>query len=58
LSQFLQVAMGSASEMEYLLLLARELDYLGQEVYDQCTQDVVEIKKMLTSLILKLRTEN
>ncbi len=58
LSQFLQVAMGSACETEYLLLLARELDYLGQEDYDQYVQDVIEIKKMLSSFILKLRTRN
>ncbi len=58
LSQFLQVAMGSASEMEYLLLLSRELDYIEQEVYDQYSQDIIEIKKMLSSLILRLRTKN
>lgn len=58
LSQFLQVAMGSASEMEYLLILAKELNYLGEKVYDQCKQDIIEIRKMLSSLILTLRTKN
>jgi four helix bundle protein len=45
LSQFLQVAMGSASEMEYLLILAKELNYLDGKIHDQCAQEVVEIKK-------------
>jgi four helix bundle protein len=58
LSQFLQIAMGSASEMEYLLILAKELNYLKEEIRDQCTQDIVEIKKMLSSLVHRLNTNN
>jgi four helix bundle protein len=58
LSQFLQIAMGSASEVEYLLILAKDLKYLEEKSYNQFYENIIEIKKMLTSLILKLRTEH
>lgn len=57
LSRFLQISMGSASEMEYLLLLTRDLGYLNETMYRQHTNDVTEVKKMLTGLILKLKAE-
>ena len=56
LAQFLQVAMGSASEVEYLLFLAKDLKYLEEKSYRKFCENIVEIKKMLSSLILKLRT--
>ena len=34
LARFLQIAMGSASELEYHLMLARELDLLGVNEYE------------------------
>jgi four helix bundle protein len=57
LLRFLQIAMGSASELEYHLLLARDLKMLHQESYGHSSQCVVELKKMLGSLIHRLRTE-
>ena len=50
--------MGSASEVEYLLILAKDLKYLEEKSYNQFYENIIEIKKMLTSLILKLRTEH
>lgn len=54
--QFLQIAMGSASELEYHLLLARDLHYLTPADYDRLTASVIEIKKMLTALIVKVKS--
>ena len=50
-ARFLQVAMGSASEVEYELLLARDLRYLDQKGYDELAGSVVEVKRMLTGFI-------
>jgi four helix bundle protein len=50
-SRFLQMALGSASELEYQVLLARDLGYLAVEAYQHLTQDVIEVKRMLASLI-------
>jgi four helix bundle protein len=49
--------MGSASELDYHLLLAHDLDYLAADAYQQYSNDIVELKKMLASLINKIKTE-
>lgn len=57
LARFLQIAMGSASELEYHLLLAHDLDYLNKSDYERIRNEVIEIKKMLTSFIQKLKAD-
>jgi four helix bundle protein len=57
LHRFLVIAAGSASEVEYLLLLSRDLQYLSCETYQQLTSRVCEIKKMLSSLMDKVATD-
>ena len=54
-NRFLQIAFGSANEVEYHLLLSRDLDMLSDETYTQLQGDLVEIKKMLAALINKVR---
>ena len=56
--RFLQIAMGSASELEYHLLLARDLDMLQTVDYQRLSEEVVEVKRMLSSFLFKLRTES
>jgi len=55
LARFLQVAMGSASETEYHLLLARDLGFLNEMDHERLATSVVEIKRMLTSFLQTLR---
>jgi four helix bundle protein len=55
-ARFLEIALGSASEAEYQLLLACDLTYLGDTDHRDLTAKVTEVKRMLTSLILKLRS--
>ena len=57
-SRYLQIAFGSACELEYHLLLARDLKMvLGQ---DHCGLEarLHEVKRMLASLITKVRSEH
>ena len=56
-ARFLQIAFGSASELEYHLLLGHDLNMLDTEIYRQLEQDVVEVKRMLTGFIKKLRAK-
>jgi len=49
-ARFVQIAFGSASEVEYELLLAHDLAFLGDELYKRTMSQVVEIKRMLNSL--------
>ena len=57
LARFLQISMGSASELEYHLLLASDLDLLKASDYDRLRSETIEVKRMLTSFIQKLRAE-
>ena len=53
--RFVQIAMGSASESEYLLLLAKDLNYISDKEFDKLILKIQEIKRMLSSLISKLK---
>jgi four helix bundle protein len=55
LRQFLQQAMGSATELDYQLLLARDLELLAADAYSTLAAQVTEIQKMLAAFILRLR---
>src|SRR5208337_4428198 len=55
--RFLTIAMGSASELEYHLLLSYDLGFLGQENFGALTSQVQEIKKMLASLIRRVDSD-
>ena len=54
LSRFMIIAAGSASEVEYQLLLAYELNYIPDDMYGELNQQVNDVKKMLNSFIQKL----
>jgi four helix bundle protein len=45
LARFLQISMGSASELEYHLLLAHDLKIIDLSVFENLTQEVVEMKQ-------------
>jgi four helix bundle protein len=51
------MAMGSASELEYQLLLAKDLGMLNESTYAPVEASVIEVKRMLSSLILKLSAD-
>src|SRR5215218_10676935 len=55
LGRFMLISMGSASELDYHLLLARDLGYLSAQDYQELSQGTQEVKRMLSTLIAKLR---
>jgi four helix bundle protein len=55
LRQFLHISMGSASELEYFLLLARDLDLIDTHSHRESEQELFEIKRMLAGLLQCLR---
>ena len=57
LARFMAIAAGSASEVEYLLMLARDLHLLQSGRHDQLHGQVTEIKKMLTAFHRKLKAD-
>lgn len=56
LARFLQIASGSACELEYHLLLARDLEFLAEPVWQNLTSSVCEVKQMLASLIKRVKS--
>ena len=54
-ARFLQISMGSASEAEYQLLLARDLGFMNDEQYNALQSQIVEVKKMIASFLRTLR---
>jgi four helix bundle protein len=57
LHRFLQIAAGSASELEYQLLLAHDLKYMGESDYERMDIAVCEVKRMLASLANKIEAD-
>jgi four helix bundle protein len=55
--RYLQIASGSAGELDYHLLLSRDLQFLSAADYEALAKELVELRKMLTSLILKVDLE-
>ncbi len=56
-ARFCSIAMGSASELEYHLLLARDLKLIKPEDHEELAQRTTEVKRMLTALIQKLNAD-
>ena len=53
--RFLLIAMGSASELTYHLLLARDLKLLKEADYVRLDGQLAEVRRMLTSLTMKVK---
>jgi four helix bundle protein len=49
--------MGSASEVEYLCLLAHDLAYLADDVYLSTQAQCTEVKRMLATLIRTVQAD-
>jgi four helix bundle protein len=55
MGRFVQIAMGSASELDYQLLLAKDLGYLQKSEWDGLAAEVSEIRRMLTVFYKRVR---
>lgn len=58
LAHFLNISLGSASELEYQILLAKDLDFISEQIFKELTNQVIEIKRMLTSLHQKVSIDS
>jgi len=54
LIRFLGIARGSAFEIEYLILLSKDLDYLKKEEYSELNEKIEQLIGMITNLIKSL----
>jgi four helix bundle protein len=58
MGRFLQIAMGSASELECHLLPGHDLEMVNAPDHQRLSAQVIEVKRMLASLVDKLRADS
>jgi four helix bundle protein len=56
-ARFVKVSMGSASELDYHLLLSRDLGFLEADTYERAAMSLTEVRKMLASLLSTVELE-
>jgi len=54
-NRFLTIALGSTSEVEYLLILSKELEYIDSNTFIQLEENINIIKKKIYTLKQKLK---
>jgi four helix bundle protein len=47
LANFLQIASGSCSELQYQIILSKDLSYITEEVFNELLTDVIEVRRMI-----------
>lgn len=52
---FLNIASGSASEVEYLIEFSKDIEYIDKEEFSKLNSGIVEVRKMLNSLYAKIK---
>lgn len=57
-ARFIQISLGSASEVEYLLPVVKDLKPMDDDIHGELHGQVVEVKRMLTSFLKKLKAES
>jgi four helix bundle protein len=57
-ARFLNIAFGSASELEYQIILSKDLEFISDETFEKLIEQVIEIKRMLFSLLQKVKSRN
>jgi len=53
-ARFIRIAIGSANELEYQLLLAHDLTYIDRTAYEQLAGACIEVRRMLAALKVRL----
>jgi four helix bundle protein len=56
-ARYLNIALGSANETEYFLILSKDLGYLSNEKANPYLDNINEIKAMLIRLINRVRNQ-
>jgi four helix bundle protein len=57
LARFVRIATGSASELDYHLLLSRDLGFINNEDFKRTSSDLTEVRKMLTSFLISVEEQ-
>lgn len=58
LPHFLQIALGSANELDFHLSLSRDLGYFEANIHQNLEASILEIQRMIAGLIQHLRSKS
>ena len=47
LKRFLAIAAGSSSELQYQLMLCKDLGYLSESIFKELSDEIIQIRKMI-----------
>ncbi|MCK5413022.1 MAG: four helix bundle protein [Candidatus Pacebacteria bacterium] len=56
--QFYHMSLGSLTELQNQLLVARDIGYLQEEKFSELAKQTVEVSKLINGLIRSLKTKN
>lgn len=56
-ARFIQIALGSACELEYEFLLAKDLQLISVDAYENANAKMVDVKRMLQSLLRRIQRD-
>jgi len=54
-ARFLQIAVGSSSELDYQILLAKDLEYIDNTLYAELNNEISSLQRQLVALLQKVR---
>ena len=57
LARFVRIAMGSASELDYHLLLCRDFDFVTESQYGRSVAELTRVRKMLSALLASIEAK-
>jgi four helix bundle protein len=57
LARFVRIAMGSASELDYHLMLSRDLGFMTSDDFATASVTLTEVRKMLTSFLQSIEEQ-
>ena len=57
LARFVRIAMGSASELDYHLLLCRDFDFVTESQYERSVAELTRVRKMLSALLASIEAK-
>ena len=52
----MQNAIAATGQLEYLVLLSRDLGYMDEAAYQELTTETIELRRLLVSHLVKIRT--
>ena len=55
-ARFLRYSIGSASELEYHLIIGRDMGLISQESFDSLLEKIEQVRKMLHGLVRRLES--